>query len=273
MRNLTLLLLISFAAATAGCGRSSQSQNEPATSESAKPASVATCRITMGWDPWKPYEYEDEHGNLTGLDVDLVRAMAKAGGCTIVPVHDNWLNLIRKLQSGKLDMLPGATRTQARIKYAYFSNPYREETFLLYGAAEKKADFTADSLRKMLSAGFRLGVTEGYVYGDKVSRLQNDPRYAADFVTARVSGDNLDRLLAGKIDGFLEDPFVATAEIHAHDAGDRITAYPLKIHNGRVHLMFSQVSVTPQTIARFNRGLATIRADGTYDRIIARYKD
>lgn len=237
----------------------------------AAPATGDSCSLTMGWDPWEPYHYRDVGGQVHGLDIELVSAIANAAGCSIDFDQEDWATLLGRLRDGEIDILSGATRTAAREQFAWFSEPYREEEFRLYVRSGEAGKFSGDSLEALVAAGMTVGTTLEYVYGPEVDDLQDDERYAANFSGAAFGELNVGRLLDFEIDGFLEDLFVAATIIRKRGLEDTIEAHPLAVSSGPVHLMFSRKSLDSATVQRLNEGLARIRASGEYQRIVDRY--
>lgn len=236
-------------------------------------AETATCTLLMGWDPWEPYQYQDVDGNLRGLDVELVKAIAQTAQCDLSFVEGRWGTLMQRLQKGEVDMLTGATRNAARESFALFSQPYRPETFKLYVRQGEAQKYPFTSIAQLMQSDFRLGVTEQYTYGDNVTTLQEDPGLADKFVGATVGELNYARLLDFKIDGFLDDPFVAARAFRARNLNDQIMTHPIEIISGDVNLMFSKVSVTTETLERVDDAIRTLKADGRHRAIIDKYLD
>ena len=112
-----LLALLLAGLCIASCER------EPAEQTASAPTGPAAteCSLTMGWDPWEPYHYMDPKGNLQGLDVELVRAIAAEAGCSVSFERDNWASLLGRIRNGEIDLISGATRTPEREKFALFS--------------------------------------------------------------------------------------------------------------------------------------------------------
>ncbi len=264
-RLLTLLLAASFLAA---CER------EPAETPAAAPAEATTagCTLTMGWDPWEPYHYMDPKGNLQGLDVELVRAMAAEAGCSVSFERDNWASLLGRIRSGDIDLISGATRTAERDEFAMFSSPYRIEEFGLFVRRGDTSVLAADSLSAMLDAGMKIGVTDAYLYGSEVEALQDNPTYAEQFIIAEVGETNATRLLDGVIDAYLEDVIVGTSIVRRRGLEGDVELHPLAATGGsEVRLMFSQASVSPEVVARFDSALTRLRESGRYEEIEGQY--
>jgi polar amino acid transport system substrate-binding protein len=236
------------------------------------PETEAPCQLTMGWDPWEPYHFSTAGDEVQGLDIELVTALADQVGCELAFIQGNWASLLSLIRVGELDLLPGATHTPEREEFSWFSAPYREETFLLYVRVDEARDWEADSLQSLLDQEFRLGVTQGYIYGDPINELQMDEQYSDNFVEAAVAELNFANLMDHTIDGFVEDPFVAAAIDRRRNWGLDIEPLALEFGYGQVHLLFSRESVDEELVHEFDQALRTIRADGTYDRIMGRYR-
>lgn len=237
----------------------------------AKKVDTKRCSLLMGWDPWEPYQYRDVDGRMRGLDVELAQAILSDVGCTLRFEEGRWSTLVRQLQEGKIDMLMGATRTPSRESYAYFSAPYRDEDFKLYVRKGEAVNFPVTDLRQLLETRIRVGVTEQYVYGDAVTRLQGDPNFADLFVGATIGELNQQRLLRGEIEGFLEDPFVMAQAMRNKGLNAYIEAHPLKVHSGKVTMMFSQASVSKEVVDAINASIVAMQADGRLQAIVNKY--
>ncbi|MGB5622833.1 MAG: transporter substrate-binding domain-containing protein [Gammaproteobacteria bacterium] len=259
-----LLAVLVFAACERGPA------DTPATG--ATEATTAGCTLTMGWDPWEPYHYMDPKGNLQGLDVELVRAMSAEAGCSVSFERDNWASLLGRIRSGDIDLISGATRTPERDEFAMFSSPYRIEEFGLFVRRGDTEVMATDSLSAMLAAGMKIGVTDAYLYGSEVEALQDNPTFAQQFIIAEVGETNATRLLDGVIDAYLEDVIVGTSIVRRRGLEDDVELHPLAAAGGsEVRLMFSQASVSPEVVARFDSALTRLRESGRYAEIEGQY--
>jgi polar amino acid transport system substrate-binding protein len=209
---------------------------------------------------------------VQGLDVDLIGAMAERAGCELEWEQGSWASMLQLVRSGDLDLLPGATRTPEREAFAHFSQPYRRESFRIHVRADEAEKWSGMSLTELLENDFRLGLTRGYIYGEAVERVLDDPGWADQLVEVPVGELNFLNLMDFRIDGFLEDPFVAASIDHRRDWGVTFEALPLDVYSGDVHLMFSQSGVDMATIERFDRALSELRENGEHQRILDRYR-
>ena len=138
-----------------------------------------------GWYPWDPYQYRDYRRGvpvLTGFDVEIERALERILGVEILLPEIAWNAHLEALAAGTADIAAGATKSEARSAFAYFSKPYRSETDVLIlrkGAAGRYAFSTIDEmLETFAKQKFRLGVVAGFVYADsRVNAFIADPAY------------------------------------------------------------------------------------------------
>ena len=250
---------------------------EPAMSEAAEMAVAevapepANCRLTAGWDPWEPYHYIAAGGEVQGLDIEMIRAIAAQAGCEVTFAQGSWSDLLGQLRNGQVDVMMGATRIPERETFAYFSEPYREDSFMLYIIEGEQARVDNHSLEELMQDGFRLGVTQGYYYGEEFNELQMQPELAGQIVDASVGEMNFTHLLDGEIDGFLEHSPVATAIKRRRGDTDPIIATELSIGGGPVTFMFSRESVNEEIVSRFNAALQSIKDSGDHQRMLDRY--
>lgn len=256
----------------AGCEEPSSPSQAVSSSEDTTPSMLSdSCNLSFGWDPWAPYQYLTPDDEVAGLEIELVKAMAKRADCNLRFVQKNWMSLLNDIRAGKIDVLGGASQTKAREKFAQFSMPYRQESFVLYIRTGELEKYQSPDLRALLDKGFKLGVTQDYVYGSDVTELQNLAQYQENFVSVATSEENYFNLTQKHIDGFLEDPFVATYTIKGKGLQEQIEAHTIEIYSGDVALMFSKRSVDPQIVVAFNKALMEMQKSGEYQKILAKY--
>jgi len=262
-----------------GCGNSDstkpkqQKQNSTASvsqlSQETKPQS---CRLVFGWDPWEPYQYQTPDKKVAGLDIELLTAVIKNAGCEVSYYRQGWAKLLKMLKDGQVDVLAGATKTASREKFAYFSDAYRNEEFYLYVEKDRLDKLKDSSFDQLMEEKFRIGVIQGYLYGDQVSKFQDDVRYQGLFVDASMSEINVSLLLDGEIDGFIEDKFVGSSIIRRKNLKNMIAEHPLRFENKGVHMMVSRSSVGEQLFKRLNKSLLELKDNGEIQKILDRYQ-
>ncbi|MGC0371790.1 MAG: hypothetical protein DGJ47_000490 [Rickettsiaceae bacterium] len=235
-------------------------------------------QLLAGWYLWEPYQFNkvDSGGfSLTGMDVELVKTLAARVGIDIDYQQTEWREHQLQLKSGDKDIAAGATFTQDRAKYVYFSVPYRFEENSLFMPSESNKSLSFSSISEFLAQirlqNFQLGVVKGFVYADPQINL---------FITDKVNQDiikeypndfsALQSVLVGDIDGFLADRVVGAAAILSNKATNKIKEVQLNIKTP-IHLMFSKKSVPLELVDKFNNEIKTFENSMEYKSIVKTY--
>ncbi len=247
------------------------STNVSKTTETAIEQTQKSCEITMGWAPWEPYQYITRNGTLTGLDIEIVQATEKEMGCTIKFQQGDWAKLLELLKKGELDAVASAGMTENRREYAYFSEPYRSESYSIYVRKDELDRYSGQSIRSLLDSRMRLGAVSGYSYGVTVADYQDNEKYQKQFTYNEISEENFLLLFDNKVDGVLADSIVASDMIRRRSWSTEVARLPLVIHSGDVHVMFSKKSVSQEVVQKMNNALAKLKASGDYRRLIELY--
>ena len=267
-----MLLVVAVIISLSGCKPAEQT---PAASAPAAPesvvAKVADCNLTMGMDAWEPYQYMSVGNTVSGLDVELVQAVTAGMGCSLDVVQGSWVELLTLLKDGDVDFVLGASKTEEREQFAYFSEPYRQERFQLYVRKEQAA-LPSDSLKAFVEAGHKVGIVNEYYYGDEMAALYADDTLREQFVGAIISELNMARLLDEEIDGLLEDSFVGASILRRKGLDKYIQPHSISLGASDVYVMFSQDSVSEAQVEQFNAGLVKLRDSGRYNQIVDKYR-
>lgn len=229
------------------------------------------CNLVLGFDAWEPYQYSDVGGRVAGLDIELVSGVANGIGCTISYQQGTWVKLLAALQQGEIDILLGASKTEAREEFAYFSDAYRMEEFSLYVRKDDEKSAAYSSLTEFVDKGRRIGIVADYLYGEEVAELLDNPEKAKSFVNAILGELNIARLLDEDIDGFLEDSFVGASMLRRKALSDYIVAHGITIKTGNAYVMFSKQGITEEQLTLFNAELQRVKQSQTYKELLSKY--
>jgi polar amino acid transport system substrate-binding protein len=231
--------------------------------------------LRIGWYAAAPFQSEGPAG-LTGLDIEMVRAIAARAGYGLSFTRVAYPRLMQEVATGQRDLASGIAWTPERAAVARMSRAYRQDVNVLIQRRDAllppQATDAPGLLAHLQASAFRIGVIAGYSYGDPaLDAWLADPAQGA---RVRHSGDeaaNLRLLLAGEIDGFLAERLSAAALVAGSGA-------PRAVEENRhlrlfipLHLMFSR-DVPEATVAAFDAAIAAARADGTLDRIAVRFR-
>ena len=222
-----------------------------------------------GWFEQPPYAHMDRNGRLTGFDIVLLREVGNRAGISFAFRQIDWARTQAFIRDGQLDFGMVAFRTPERERWARFSAPYRREVddlFLAPSLTLRVDPGTPEGLfAEIRRRGLRIGFVEGFDYGPLATTFLADPANQSRIMAARTDAENATRLGEGKIDGFLADRLSGYHALADTDALARPS--PITVFQDDVHVMFSRATVSSALVERFDRALAAIIADGTYEKI------
>lgn len=126
----TLLVSVSiilFACGTGSDSDKSNSSNSSSAGEEDKKKLVVATDAT-----YAPMEYMDEKGEIVGIDIDIVNAIAEAAGFEIEYKNYGWEPLFPAVKSGEVDFaVSSITITEERQKEFDFTEPYFQANQLI----------------------------------------------------------------------------------------------------------------------------------------------
>jgi polar amino acid transport system substrate-binding protein len=226
--------------------------------------------IKSTWYEFMPFSFSKD-GKAVGIDIDLTDAVAQMNGYSIKFTEESWATSLKKLQTGELDILSGATLTDERTSYAFFSAPYRFESNSLVLKRNPRIviNFStpAGLVQELKKKGFRLGTVEGYAYSEPVVA-----QYVrtSSWLKKSNSKELMQEMLAGNIDGFITDSNEAR-KISAKSGG-KLADVPTGMRSP-VRFMLSKKNFTKKDIDKINSSIQKLGKSKLYIDIIKKYSD
>ena len=210
--------------------------------------------------PYAPFEFE-ENGNLDGIDIEMVRAIAKELGLEAAFKDVDFDGIFSALNAGQCDIVASSVSiTDERRTTLDFSEGYFEinQSLLVRKGDEGKYD----DLAKL--SGRTIGVqseTTGAAYAKENATGATVKEFtgADDLFTA---------LKANQIDAVLQD--LPVNAYHAETGGETVVA---KVFEAEEKEQYGFAMKKGQTDLKsaIDDGLEQIRSDGTYDSILKRF--
>ena len=249
----------------AACGK--QAPPAPAATTAAAPAASAPAPAakvyTVGTDAaYAPFESQNEKGEIVGFDIDVVKAVAAKAGIEVKFVNTPWEGIFNTLAQGDRDFLVSSiTITDERKQTMDFSSPYFDAQQLMAVKKDSKiAKF--DDIKKL-----KVGVQTGTTGDEVVTKLQGkESTNVKRFESTPLA---LKELEAGGVDAVVADNGVVVHYVANNasssfktlaDSSFAAEQYGLAVKKGNADLL-----------AKLNKGLADVKADGTYNTIYAKY--
>ncbi|WP_181901762.1 substrate-binding periplasmic protein [Thalassotalea euphylliae] len=202
---------------------------------------------------WPPYLFVDGNGTFQGSDYSLLKSTLDdlkipLSVVPYIPPKRKYL----MFQQGDVSMYIATTKNRERMKYGYFSIPYRQEQAIAFCYQSNCQNYQtlADYLAAFPSALVEYNAT-GW-HGETFKMLvENKP---AQF----RHSDNLERRLKMLISGHVDIIFgdASAIELYAQKYKIKLKKIKLPVNQTEVHFYFSKNSVDKAFIKRFNQALA-----------------
>ncbi|HOV64537.1 MAG TPA: transporter substrate-binding domain-containing protein, partial [Spirochaetia bacterium] len=124
---------------------------------------VEKLKIVVASDAtWPPMEFVNEQKEIVGFDVDLIRAVAEAGGFDVEIKNTAWDGIFAGLANGAYDaVISSVTITDERKQTMDFSKPYINAGQVLI---VQTSNNTATTLKQMVGkkVGAQIGTTGAF---------------------------------------------------------------------------------------------------------------
>lgn len=266
---LAMVMVLSLAA----CGGSAKpaETQAPAAAATEAPAAAATEAPAASGKKWviasdtvfKPFEYTDASGNFVGIDVDIVAAVAADQGFDYEIKSLGWDAAIAACQAGQADgMIAGASITEERKANGWlFSDGYYTATQSMTVAAD--SDITGFDGLKGKDVAVKTG-TQGAAYAETLK-----DEYGFNLVYFEDSPTMYQAVLGGQCVACFEDTPIMQATIK--DSGLALKCLEDTANAGGDYGFAIFNADNQELLDMFNKGLANIKANGTYDQILAKY--
>lgn len=217
---------------------------------------------------FRPVAYM-ENGHPTGALVDVLTEAARRAGLPIEIHLLPWARCMEEVRLGRMDALFPSFRTPQRDFYLSFPEEVLlTETMGWFYKAGSPVPNLGDDPRRAL--GYKIGVVNRTSLGPKLdSFLQGNP---APIVESANDAVGVVRLLAGgRVDlaaGFDQSIW---AEARQNNLQDQIRELSPLVEEVPAYLAFTRArNLTEQSLA-LDKALHSMKQDGTYDRMLARY--
>lgn len=212
---------------------------------------------------YAPFEFE-ENGQVVGFSADVLKAVAENQGLNLRLVNTPWDGIFANLDKGDRDIISSSvTITEERKQAMDFSDPYFEATQMIATAETNQAIQSFADL-KTRTVSVQSGTTGDLVMqklqgeqSTNIKRFETMPLAMKELLNGGVEaavGDN------GVVQNFVNNNPDAKLRTFVDTSFEK-EFYGFAVRKGR----------DDDLLAKLNAGLAAIKADGTYDRIYAKW--
>ena len=207
-----------------------------------------------------PFVFQNGKNKYTGIDMDLIKAIAKDQGFTIEIDNPGFDAAVSDVQSGHAQgMIAGMTVTDARKETFDFSEPYYTANSILAVQENSKID-SYDDLK-----GKTVGVKNGTA--SQTFLEENQKKYGYKIKTFSDGASMYDSLNSGSVAAIMDDePVIKYAIKQGRKFKTPIEGTP----SGQLAFAVKK-GENPELIEMFNNGLANLKKNGQYQKILDKY--
>ena len=266
-----LLCTVMTAGMLAGCGSKTAettASTETAASTEGSGSEAAEKTSDKKWvvatdTVFKPFEYTNDQNEFVGIDVDLLAAIAEDQGFEYELQSLGWDAGVAAVQAGQADaLIAGATIKQERIDSGWiFSDGYYNAT-QTFVVSEDSDIASYEDLK-----GKNVAVKNGTAGADFANSLKDE--YGFTVTVFEDSPTMYQDVILGNSAACVEDTPIMAAYIKE---GNLALKIPEGMESdGAPYGLAIMDEKNQELLDMFNKGLEDIKANGTYDEIIAKY--
>ena len=266
------VLALTLAAALAGCGSSASSAAASSDTAAASTADTAdeteldkvkaAGKLVVGVEgTYPPFTYHDDNGELTGLDIELGKALADKLGVEVEFQEAAWDSLLIGIDTERFDtVINSVSITDERAEKYDFSDPYYYEARRVVVRADDDSIHGPEDLNGKKIA---TNTTNAFI-----------PWYeeqGVEVVGVDTSGEAIDLLLSGRVDFVGINVPVLNAYLQEHpDAADKVKEAFVNPNSEDV-IAIPVRKGEPEFLDAINAALAELREEGTLKEISEKY--
>ncbi len=243
-----LLLAVVMCFGVAACGTKQETNEEK----------VYTIVSDNSFSPFE--SYDDKSGEYVGIDMDIMAAIAEDQGIKYNMMNVGFDPALAKVQAGQADgVIAGMTITDERKLKFDFSEGYFEDGQIMVVAENSTISGIEDLKGKTVASK---NGTMGAQYAK-----DNKEKYGYTLKAFEGSNEQYQAIINGNCDACFEDYTVIGDAIKngvkLKTVGEKInpSQYGFAVKKGQ----------NAELLEKFNKGLANIKANGIYDKILEKY--
>ena len=246
---------------TSSSKTSSQVTSLTSTTSAGQKATPVKSKYVIASDSsFAPFVFQNSSNQYTGIDMDLIKAIAEDQGFEIEITNPGFDAAINAVQSGQADgMIAGMSVTDARKETFDFSDSYYTANTIL-GVKESSTISSYEDLN-----GKTVGVKNGTA--SQTFLTENQSKYGYKIKTFADGSSMYDSLNTGSIDAVMDDePVLKYSISQGQKLKTPIEGTPI----GETAFAVKKGS-NPELIEMFNNGLANLKSSGEFQKILDKY--
>lgn len=207
-----------------------------------------------------PFEFENDKGEMVGIDLDLLEAIAEDQGFEYELQLIGFSAAVTALEAGEVDgVIAGMSITEERAKKYDFSEPYFDSGIGMAVLENSEIESYDDLAGKQVAA--KIG-TEGCAFAESIQE-----EYGITIAQFEDSATMYQDVLAGTSAAVFDDYPVLGYEIN-RGIGFKM---PVEMERGSSYGFATLKDANPELVKMFDDGLKKLKENGTYEKILSTY--
>ncbi len=227
--------------------------------------------IVIGWEDFPPYSLKDRKGNRSGLDIELTTTILNKAGCTYTFYDAPWKRLIEELRVGRVDILPGASKTAERKEFARFSIPYRQEVMSIFMRRNEAKAVKLKVLSDLKNYDLTIAAVLGTWYGPEYDQYSKQLHNRNTFVFIAQNENPFRMLHQHRVDLVFADYYSGVEEAANITNPSWIEVHDYPLNESAVHLMLSKKSTSKTDEENISVAAQQLLKTGQLAEIVKRY--
>ncbi|RXZ42727.1 basic amino acid ABC transporter substrate-binding protein [Crenobacter cavernae] len=255
-RRWVLVGMVAAVLAASGCSKKDEAA--PADGAGVKEYIVASDAA------YAPFEFQNDKNEVAGFSVDVLSAAAEKGGFKVKFVNTPWEGIFATLEQGDRDIVSSSvTITDERKESMDFSDPYFEARQLIaVGKGVAGVKSFQDLKDKKVSV--QTGTTGDAVVQKLLGKTSPDIKRFESMPLA------LKEVESGGVEASVGDNGVVINYVKNNPGSGLATVEDTQSFKPEFY-GFAVKKGNTELVQKINKGLAAIKADGTYDTIYKKY--
>lgn len=239
-----------------GCGNNQPAQTNQPTTSNAK-STLPAISVTVSAD-MPPFSFIDEHGKPTGIEVDIIKAIAAQQAFEVTFHHQPFSKILPSIESGKYQVaFSDITVTPERaVKFdhttPYVSNPV---------AIAHSPEFAVQTLQDLKP--LQVATLKGSFHNKAIKELAPAQHYEVDTSFLMLQG-----IAQSKFDAVLDEEYILKYLLAKYPE-IKVKTAPIPSESSDI-AMFVKKGDT-ELLNKLNAGIAHLKQTGELDKIIAKY--
>jgi polar amino acid transport system substrate-binding protein len=211
-----------------------------------------------------------ENGQYEGIDFEFLQAATNQLHCEIIVDVLPEKRAHRELAGGNSIVMTGATISEERLKYTYFSQPYRAEVISLFYLKQQRFPDKITDLAFLINNRHTIVTNGAAYYGPSIESYRKS-EHSGKFLHVPSVESRVKMLTRKRAEGMVEDHIAGCSYFHQNAPLFSKDLRAITVNKVEVAFMFNKVTATPAFIDLFNKTMNDLLKQGILDDLVTQY--